>query len=156
RARWLAAVPPADVGGQRLGVARSPRAAIVLGERRGLTQDRLDDRPRRLAAVLAREEQAVTLHRVAEETLVGVHLVALGLVDDFQLGRVGGDLLAGPLDAGADADHDLRAQAEPEVVRIAGGDMAERRALQRHRYLRGRHRQALAGADDERHALPAP
>ena len=54
-----------------------------------------DDRPRRFDLVLPREERGVAFHRFAEEPLVGVHLVAIGLVHDPELRRLGGQLLAG-------------------------------------------------------------
>src|SRR6185503_14562276 len=66
------AVPSADAGRERLGLGRSPAAAIV-GMRGGhVPEDRVDDRPGGLDLVLAREERGIAGHRVAQETLVGV------------------------------------------------------------------------------------
>ncbi len=101
-------------------------------------EDRLDDGPRRFDAVLAREERRVAGHGIAEQPLVGVHVVAAGLVDDLELGRLGAHLLAGPLDPRADGDRHVGAQPEAHVVGLVRTQLAQRRPLERDEHLGSR------------------
>src|SRR5450631_1169832 len=149
-------MPAADVGGEARGVGRSPGAGLVLVNGGGAGQDGVDDRPGRLDAVLAREQRRVPRHRIAQEALVGVHLVGVGLVHHLQLGRLRHHLLARLLDPRAERDDHLGAQAETEVVGLLGTEPPERRTLERDHDLRRRDRHALAGADEERDTVPAP
>src|SRR5262249_44118227 len=87
-------VPAADVGGETIRLRWAPRSGLVRMDGRRVTEGRLDDRPRRLHAVLAGEEDRIARHGIAEEALVRIHLVALGVVDDLQLRRLGDRVLA--------------------------------------------------------------
>ena len=58
-----------------------------------------------------------------------------------------------------EGDGDVGAEAEAQVIGLLGGEIAEhvgRRRPQLHHHLGGAHRQALAGAQVERHPAPAP
>src|SRR5206468_3353462 len=59
-------MPAADLGREPRGLGRPPTAGLVGEDRGRAAEDRLHDGPRRLDAVLAREERRVTLHRFAE------------------------------------------------------------------------------------------
>src|ERR1044072_954849 len=60
-------VPAADVGGQLVGLARAPRAGLVLVDGRYVAEHRVYHAPRCLDRVLAREERRVALPRGAEQ-----------------------------------------------------------------------------------------
>src|SRR5581483_11121069 len=55
-----------------------------------------------------------------------------------------------------DGNRHVGAHPEAEVVRLAGAELRERRPAERHEDLRRRRGEALAGADEERHAVPPP
>src|SRR5438034_6718555 len=111
------AVPPADLRRQRRGLWGAPAGGLVLVHGRRRAENGLDDRPRRFDGVLPREERRVARHRIAEEPLVGLHLLPIRVVDHVQLRRLGDHLLSRPLHAGAAGDLHLRTQLEEEVVR---------------------------------------
>jgi hypothetical protein len=48
----------------------------------------LNDRPSGLDAVLAREERAISCHGVAQEPLVGAHLLSVRVVNNLEFGRI--------------------------------------------------------------------
>src|SRR5947199_3064851 len=112
------AVPSADLRRQRRGLRGAPAGGLVLVHGRRRAENGLDDRPRRLDGVLPREERRVARHRIAEEPLVGVHLLPIRVVDHVQLRRLGDHLLSRPLHAGADGYLHLPTQLEEDVVRV--------------------------------------
>src|SRR6185295_78975 len=150
------AVPSPDVRRQRGGLGRPPAPGVVLVHRRPRSEDRIDDGPRRLDRVLAREERRIARHRVAEQPLVRVHLVRLGAMQDLELRRLGDHLLARPLGAGPDRDPHAGAQLEVDVVRLPRREPAERRPPERDLHLGRGGGETLPGADEERHAVPPP
>src|SRR6188508_2488465 len=75
---------------------------------------------------------------------------------DAKFSWVGDEFLAGPLDSRADGDRHVRAQAEPEVVRLSWGERCERRTLQRDDDFGGRHGEGFSGADEKWYAFPTP
>src|SRR5947208_16037742 len=150
------AVPPADLRRQRRGLWGAPAGGLVLVHGRRRAENGLDDRPRRFDGVLPREERRVARHRIAEEPLVGVHLLPVRVVDHVQLRRLGDHLLSRPLHAGADGYLHLRTQLEKDVVRVPRREPAEGRPAQRDQHLGRRGPEALARPDEERHAVPAP
>ena len=95
-------MPPADVRHESDGLGRTPGARFVVMDGRHRAQDGLNDRPRRLHTVLTREQRAIPDHRVAQETLVGVHLIPPGMADDCEFRRIANQLFTGTLHAGAD------------------------------------------------------
>src|ERR1051326_1740574 len=103
-------VPAADVGGQRVGLMRPPRAGGIFLYRRRIVEDRLHHPPRGLDTVLAREQHGVALPRVDEKTLVGIEVFGRRMVHEFELRRFAHHLLARPLDARAERDEDVRAE----------------------------------------------
>ncbi len=136
------------------GVGRVGDRDVVVGEHG------VHDPPGGLDAVLAGEQEVLAGHGVAEEPLVGGHLVGL-VVGEPELHGVTLERLPGGLGAGADPDLDLGAHPEPQVVRVAGqglvlGEDALGGPVQPDEHLGARHRQLLAGPHDERDTLPAP
>jgi hypothetical protein len=122
--------------------------------------NRVDDAPGRLDGVLPREERRVARHRVAEQSLVGVHLVAPGLLHDRELGGLPRPSLRPGFFARAPmAIATFRARAEAHVVAHRGAGSVKTTCggfLSSTMHLGARHLQALARADEERHAVPAP
>ena len=95
-------------------------------------QYRIDHAPRGLDAVVAGEKRCVAADRVAQQPLVRRFFAGEGMTGD-QLDGVAHHFLARPLDPRPCGDHDLRAQAKAEVVRLRRCDLIEdrhRRALQ--------------------------
>ena len=77
------AVPAAHVRGHAVGLGRPPGARARTRGPASVAEDRLDDLPRGLDARPARANSVgVAVHRVAEQPLVGVHLVAARVVHD--------------------------------------------------------------------------
>src|SRR4051812_19922702 len=74
--------PAADVGGEPVGVGRSPRALVVRVRRRWVGHDRIDDPPLLLERVGAAEAAGIAFHRVLEQPLV-----RLGAVTEHPLVR---------------------------------------------------------------------
>ena len=123
-------------------------------------QDLVDDPPRLLDTVLAREQQTLAVDRVAEQPLVRTHLVGV-LVEEEQLALLTDHRLAGNLRPCADPDRDLRVEPEPQVVGLAELGLGVREDLLRRRLQLDEHLgdvlgELLAGPDVPRHAGPAP
>ena len=98
-----------------------------------VAEDRLDDRPGRLDASWRANSVASPAMRVAEQPLVGVHLVAVR-AGATTCSSVGSDdhLLAGLLDARADARSSRRGSGGSGRSCVSLGDeLAERRPLER-------------------------
>ena len=55
----------------------------------------MNDRPCGLHAILASEEGAVAYYGVAQETLVGTHLIPVRVADHFEFRRISNQLRAG-------------------------------------------------------------
>src|SRR5436305_1494663 len=66
-------VPAVRWYGALVGLARPPGVRLVLLHRRGVAQHRVYHAPRGLHGVLAREEDRVAPHGVAEQALVRSH-----------------------------------------------------------------------------------
>ena len=75
----------ADIRRDRGGLRQSPRAGLVPVRGRHVVENGLDDRPRGLNAVLTSEKRADAYHGVAQETLLGVHLIPARVVDHLEL-----------------------------------------------------------------------
>src|SRR4051794_4578474 len=113
----LGVVPVAGPGRDAGGLLRAPRAGVIRDRRHLVAEDRVDHPPRRLDHVLAGEQAGVALHGVAQQALVGRHVVGGGL-GDAQLDVLAdhpGALLLGP---GAHADGDVGLQAEADGVEV--------------------------------------
>src|SRR5471032_212215 len=89
----LRVVPRTMRRDQRVGFLRSPAAAPIGDHRRMLAQHRIDGGPRRLDRVLAREQRAVAVHRVAEQAFIWRLLVRMFL-DQAKLVLVADKVLA--------------------------------------------------------------
>ena len=117
----------------------------------------VDDSPLRLDGVLAREQDRVAFHRVAEQALVGVHLAA----DVFARRAAPPRGRPSPRPASSNARRGRwrrRARggsAHSSAARTVSPKRRARRRLQLDEHLGAGHRQALAGADVEGHAGPA-
>src|SRR5450759_2941311 len=108
-----------DTRRELLGLGRAPSAGLVIMHGRHQPQDGLNDRPRGLHAALTREKGAVADYGVAQETLVGVHLIPVWAVDHFEFRRIANQLLAGALHTGTDSNRHAGAQPEAHIVRRA-------------------------------------
>ena len=135
----------------------APRSGRVRVHRRRRVEQRLHHAPLLLDRVLAREAEALADQRRVEQHLVGRRaLAALGGELHVELDRAGA-VRAMRLDDEPDAGR--RVELDDELVRLGVVERREaqlRRALEDEPELRLRHGQALAGADEERHARPAP
>src|SRR4029453_4094193 len=121
-------VPVSDALDQLVGLRGSPGAGLVLMHEGRLIENRIDDAPGFPDNVFAGEQGGVAARGVAEQTLVGLHVVARGIVAGDQLDVVGLPAHpAGGLDARPETDHHLGAQAEAIVIALLGVDVEERR-----------------------------
>src|SRR5476649_1650886 len=71
----------------------APATAPIRNHRRMLVEHRIDGGPRRLDRVLAREQRAVAVHRVAEQAFIWRLLIRM-LLDQQQLALIADKLLA--------------------------------------------------------------
>src|SRR3546814_13016377 len=132
------------------------RSGLVDFDRGVFAQHRVDDPPGRIHRRVAGEQAGVAADRVAEQAFVWRLFIDV-LVARGQFDVLAAHVVAGALDPHAGGDHHFRAQAQADVVRVRRRDLVEdlhRRWLQVHDHLGGGDRQALAGADVERHAGP--
>src|SRR4029079_3854947 len=67
-------VVPSTIRRHHLHLRWPPRVRWVFVNRRAGAQHRVDDAPRFLDVVLAREQCRIAVHGIAQTTLVGVHL----------------------------------------------------------------------------------
>ena len=140
-----------------------PQLPGCVFDRRRRRRARSADRrsPTRFDDVLAGEERGVAVHRVAEQPLVGVHVVA-GVLRAPPTARRACLSASRPacLMHRADRDRHLRTEAEAHVVARALAPVSwkhHRRRLASTRRItsvHGRWPERLAGAHEERHALP--
>ncbi len=125
--------------------------------RRVGAQHRIDDAPRLLDIILAREERLVAAHRVAQHAFVGIHLAGTRMAARDHFGGQAHALVRGGQYVDADRDRDVWADAKPHVVGVLVRQTIDGRRLpQVDDHLGRGDGQALAGANVERHALPAP
>ena len=157
--RSAGSYPAADGPHQPVGLGRAPGARLVVvdaaSRRRG--SDRRSPRPPRprpggrTAWRRPPSRRRAAARRRPSRRRVGWWTTR---------SSVGSPTIASPgtLDARAERDGHVGAQAEADVVAPASRtrDVASGGRLSVHHHLGGGHRQALAGADEERHALPAP
>src|SRR5437660_5737701 len=152
-------VPAVAVGDDRIGRGWPPRPAAVAMQGRPVVENGVDDAPRGLDGILAREERRIAIQRIAEEALVGLHLRVFFVMNE--------ELDAGPDHRrpglfGARAERDRHvpgAEAEAEVVsrrRHGSIENRARRTAQRDTNLGRRHREPFADSNLEWDSLPAP
>src|SRR3989442_1629605 len=156
RASPFRGTPATDVRRELHRSGRTPAARFVLERRHYIAENPLHDSPRRLDTILAGKEHRISVYCVAEQPLVWRHLVAGGTMRDLEFGRFRDEFLPWPLHPRADRDLYLGTQAEAHVIRLAVGEHHHRRSLERDDHFGRRRRELLAGADEERHTLPAP
>src|SRR5260221_12905040 len=118
---------------ERVGLFRSPRAALVWNRPRMVFEDGIDGRPRGFDRVPAREERAVAAQGVAQQTLVG-RLGSDQLFDQIQLSLVANELFARALDASGQSDRGVGGEAKAQIIRRTGwrsrvGEQLRRRRL---------------------------
>ncbi len=129
-------------------------------DRRRRVEERLHDPPRLLDPVLPREARVVADHRRVEQDLVGGRPLP-ALIRELHVeldGSGGGARRVRPVRVGDDPDPHRRIELDHDLVRLrlAEAEAELGRALEDHADLGLRRREALAGADEERHARPAP
>src|SRR5688500_15010632 len=160
--------PALAVAGDHLvGLGRAPGAGVVIGvlgwrARRPLLDDRVDDAPRLLDLIGAREERSVALEGIQDEGLVRIGRVDVegGAIGEVHRHRP--DVEPEPGHFGAEPQHDplVGLDADRQQVRIGvRGCLAEepvRDLAELDRDLRRALWQALAGPHIERDARPAP
>src|SRR5205085_911134 len=121
-------VPSTNLFHQFVGLARSPRSALVFVKGARAVQDGIDDGPRRLDDVLAREERSVARDRVAEKSFVvaEAHGGALGtFLEKRKLDVLARHPVARLLATRADRDRDLGTQTKPDDIAPRGRRLAE-------------------------------
>ena len=155
---------PPTCATSRVRCRKAPRCPARTRAPARVAEQRLDDAPALFHFVLAREQGRVADHRVAEQPLVRLEPLAAIRAHE-ELDQLAVDAVARIVArlARAGAERDLGVGAEPEahVVRrrrlhLDAGEDVLRRPPQRDAHFGGRRRQALAGADEERDAGPAP
>ena len=154
-------MPAAGSREQVVGLLRTPRTGRVRVHRAGRLQQRRHHPPGLLDRVLAGERRAVSVHRGLQQNLVRRRPLA-ALVGELHVerdrlratlvGAVGVDLEpdAGPR---VELDDQLALLGRPALV---GHEAKSRRAVEHEPELGLRHRQPLAGPDEERDARPSP
>src|SRR5437667_12792020 len=153
-------VPAAVHRDQRVGLFRSPRAALVW-DRPGMGfEDGIDRPPGRFDRIPSREERTVAAHGVAQQALVG-RLGADQLLDQIQLALVADELFAWALDARGQGDRGVGREPEAQIIRWTGrrcrvGDQLRRGRLQRNQHLGGRRGETFSRTQIPRDALPPP
>ena len=138
--------------------AGPPGTGLVERKRRAGSENRIDDAPCGLHGLVTREQRRVAAQCGAEQPLVR-RFLALQLVPCNELHRLAAHLVACRLHPDAGGNQHFGAQPEAEIIRLRRRGVVEdrqRRFLQVDDDLGCRDRQALAGADVERHARPAP
>src|SRR5690349_19752730 len=123
-------------------------------------EHRLDHGPRRLHAVFAGEEHAVSGQRVAQQPLVR-RLLARVLIAEVQLVLMAYESLARFFDTGCECDLRLGCEAKADVVGSSGwlmrvGEQTLGRGLELDPGLGHRLGEALSSAEIPGHAGPAP
>src|SRR5262245_27548101 len=150
-------VPPTVGCDQLVRLWRPPGAGHVLEHGHHVTQHGVHDPPGLLDVVLAREAGGIAPHRVEQELFVGPHLGGVAFLADDELDRFPFELIARFLHQRADRDHAIGCDPETKIVGRRREPREDRRRLaQLDEDFGGRHRQALARSDVERHALPPP
>src|SRR4249920_10864 len=151
-------VPAVPAGQQPAGFGRAPAAPGVGVYGRDVAEHRVDDPPGGLDGVLTGKQPAVPVQGRADEPVVRAHVRA-GLPGERQI-------LQQRLHSGAwlltrQGEADRRLRPDPEAQRVTHGERIDaehvmRRPLEADADLGGGDRHALAGPDQDRHALPAP
>ncbi len=111
--------------------------------------------PRRLRRRPGAEEKRIAAHGVGEQALIRHELGAEVELHGGELHGHGDHVRARTLDPRAEIDGEIGAESQAEIV-IAIPCAPQRRRLQLHKHFRGGHREALAGAEQDRDAVPAP
>src|SRR5258708_7075356 len=108
----LRVVPTSDIGSKPVRFSGSPRARFIRMHWSDVTQYRLDDGPRSFHGILADEKQGVTVHRVREQSLVGLQLAGSSPIHrgEFRGHRV--QPWTGALDSGAKTQREIGTQPE--------------------------------------------
>ena len=155
--RRLRVVPDVPARWDLVRFLGAPGAGVVRIHRRRVAEDRVDHAPRRFYVVLAGEQAGVAVQRVAEQALVGGHVVGRAFLHD-ELDFLADHALALLLDPGPQSDRDvgLHPKAQRVVVALLAAEDRHGRRVEANQDLAHRLGQALADADQERHAGPAP
>ncbi len=137
---------------------RTPRSRFILVGRHHRAEDAVNDAPAFVDAVLSRKECAVAAKGVAEQSLVGCHLIGL-LIDREKFDLLANHPLAIDFDLRIEADLDTRIDLQSKEV------MARRqrfvkdnrwRTVELDAHLGCREWHVLARAQINRHPRPTP
>src|SRR5262245_35665054 len=141
-----------------LSFRRAPGARLVGLHRLGAPQEGLHDLPGDIYRIGSREQRLVAVHGIADQALVWRHFFPLRVARQ-QLDIVADHPFSRDLRARADRDRHVRAEPEAHavvaVLRLFAEHIEWRRAETRDNFCDAQG-QLLAGADIERHPLPAP
>ena len=142
--------------------ARTPRAAVVQAHRVGVGEGGFEDPPLLVEGVGPPEPAGVADHGVLEEPLVRLLALAEDVVEGhLEVDRSGDELVARHLRLEVEHHAVVPAEPEAEVVGVRRGRPGRReqqpgRGVELDDGLGGGDGQVLAGADEPRHARPAP
>jgi hypothetical protein len=151
-------VPAAVTCNDAIKLNRAPGIWLILMNRRRVSQNRIDNRPRSFHAVLTDEQHGVTPKRIVQQALVRRHLIGLRLPHD-KFDSLTGHRLAGQLRSRAQRDGDIGTQTKPKIIRVTLRNRVEdglRRALELNQYFGCRDRHLFSRTDIERDSRPPP
>ena len=138
-------------------LARSPGVRLVFKDRRARFEHRINDSPRLFYIVLACKQGRVALHGVAQQPLVGVHLLCTGLTARYHFRALANVILSRSNNIQGERERDLGTKPQPEVVpRQIESLIHRRRLLQPDNDFCTRHGKAFSSPDIERNPFPAP
>ena len=108
-------MPTTDIGCQSVRFGGPPRSGLVLVDRCGVVEDGFYDRPGGFDDIFADEERRVTVHGIHEQPLVGIHFIALWLLDHRELSGI--EVIASPgFLMSAEIERQLGTEPESNVV----------------------------------------
>ena len=147
-----------------VGLRRAPAPPLVEADRRRVVEDRLQDLPRALHAVLVDEQRVIALHRLQQEQLVGVGdlvLAEIGRVVEIHRHAAEAHPRARALRVERERDALVGLDPDREVVALGQLHLGpledvERDLAELQRDLAHLLLQSLAGPQEERDAGPPP
>src|SRR5437667_8401652 len=121
-------LPAAHVECQAVRLTRTPRAWLVLLQGCFIREYGIDNRPRSFHRVFPNEQQAISTHRISQQTLIRINLVRLGLLDCRKMRGLGDKFFAGAFDSRAEAKrYSSWTEAKAEMIARFVSQNVERR-----------------------------